>query len=222
MSFVNIRTASGTEKLTDHELTFMMSFLPESRIKKAYSYIKPSDMKNCIAVYFLLFYSFYKERNSRDMPAVVCADTGKPYFDNEKSLFFSLSHCRGAVCCGLSSSEIGIDIQDRITHLDSVMDFAMSSNEKKLISLSPDPYMYCSGLWSLKEAFLKYTGKGLTEKMKMYDFSDCLWKKKKKKKLHFLSLCDNEYSAGICSECQVCSYESRNIREYISEFRNWL
>ena len=47
--------AVNSDLISDAELNYISSFLPDDRLKKAEGYSKDIDRKNCIAAYFMLF-----------------------------------------------------------------------------------------------------------------------------------------------------------------------
>lgn len=90
-------------------------------------------------------------------------DYGKPFLKNIQ-LYFSLSHSNKWVVCGWSNNEIGVDIEkiDKINidiakslFCKAEYDYIKSGKEheqcKKFIQI-----------WTLKESYIKYIGKGLT------------------------------------------------------------
>ena len=137
--------AVNSDLISDAELNYISSFLPDDRLKKAEGYSKDIDRKNCIAAYFMLFYGLNKE--------------------------FNLSHCDNSVCCGFSDSKIGVDIQSKVHEVDSIVDLSMSPNEKDKIMGSEEPGLIFARYWSIKEAYMKCLGCGLNDKLSELDFS---------------------------------------------------
>lgn len=222
MSFVEVICAYGIDELTEESTAYMASFLPRYRLRKAESYVRLSDRYNCIAAYFLLLCSTFGRTGCEQLPEVVFLSTGKPYFAEKKELFFNLSHCSGAVCCGISSDEIGVDIQDPVRNTGSIISFAMNEREKEAILASEQPEVVCAGLWSLKEAYLKYSGTGLSENMRELDLSDLLWKKERYGQLYSQSCRVGRYSVSICSQTEVTAFSSGHINDIIHRYRSRL
>lgn len=220
MSFAEVICAWGMEELTAENAAFMESIMPRYRLEKAGSYVRLSDRYNCIAAYFLLICSITAKAGSRELPRVGVSPTGKPYFSARGAPCFNLSHCSGAVCCGVSSREIGVDIQDPIRDKDSILSFAMSLRERKMIYSAEDQAMVCAGLWSLKEAYLKYEGTGLTEAMRELDFSGLLWKSSAYGQLFTESFTAGRYSTGVFSQVRLTALRSGHINDFIQDFRN--
>jgi 4'-phosphopantetheinyl transferase len=103
---------------------------------------------------------------------------GKPEIDLPKSariLRFNLSHTRGllvgAVTCG---REVGVDVEaiDRMVDIDSIASRFFSATEKVALRSLPPPerrqrfFEY----WTLKEAFVKARGEGLSLPLERFAF----------------------------------------------------
>lgn len=95
---------------------------------------------------------------------------GKPYL--EKSPFnFSISHCNEVVVCGVSRNRIGIDIEDIKSINKYVIKKALTESEEKIMSLYNEKEEYFFRIWSLKEAFIKSIGYGLSYGMRNIEFN---------------------------------------------------
>ncbi len=102
---------------------------------------------------------------------------GKPHIvgsDSEPSAMeFSLSHTRGLVACAISSARVGIDVE-RVRQNFDYEDIAQSNfshQEIKALEQLP-PHARNARvleLWTLKEAFLKAIGRGLSVRL------DSMW-----------------------------------------------
>ena len=94
---------------------------------------------------------------------------GKPFLASDiykKQLHFNLSHSGDYALCALTlNRSIGIDLEYMcyVPDMETMSDYFFSLKEKDLI-LSLSPYMRQQAffnLWTLKEAYLKATGKGI-------------------------------------------------------------
>lgn len=94
---------------------------------------------------------------------------GKPYIANKlpTPLFFNLSHTKGKIVIAVSASDcIGVDIeyQKRDAKIDDLAKTVFSPEENDYYNHLPSeekqPYFFL--LWTLKEAFIKALGKGIT------------------------------------------------------------
>ncbi|MFS0655877.1 4'-phosphopantetheinyl transferase family protein [Bacillus sp. 179-C3.3 HS] len=103
-----------------------------------------------------------------DQIAFETEENGKPFVSQIDSFHFNLSHSGDWVVCAVDAAPVGIDIEEM-----KPIDLAIAKR-----FFSPDEYAdllsqpaekqeaYFFQLWSMKEAFIKLTGKGLS-----YDLS---------------------------------------------------
>jgi 4'-phosphopantetheinyl transferase len=109
----------------------------------------------------------------------VAEKLGKPRIDPEAGLprcEFSLSHTRGLVACAVcAGAQIGIDVATlapREAGLDIATNF-FSPAEVAMLRRAPagqQPLVFFR-LWTLKEAFIKATGEGLSRSLDSFSFS---------------------------------------------------
>ena len=104
--------------------------------------------------------------SSTDLRSLRIAENehGKPYLPDWPELHFSLSHSGDRVMCAVSRSEVGCDVEEagsdeadrrRIGYI------ARCLTERERALALADPAAFYK-IWTLKESFLKLTGKGLT------------------------------------------------------------
>ena len=148
----NVYFAYGTELLSNAELSYISSFLPDDRLKKADEYKNYLDRNNCLAAYFMLLYGLYVDYNMCFIPDITYNYYQKPEFVKETFINFNISHCDNSVCCGLSDAIIGVDIQSQVDSLKDIIDFSMSNNERMNINKSDSPELLFAKYWSLKGA----------------------------------------------------------------------
>lgn len=98
-------------------------------------------------------------------------ENSKPYCENVSSIYFNISRTSGMAAIAISDSEIGIDIEKKLTlnipiplhmfHDDEHVYLAQAKNDQqKLIRFYE--------LWTQKEAYSKYLGKGLSLRTDSY------------------------------------------------------
>jgi len=92
---------------------------------------------------------------------------GKPSIVGKSQLAFSLSHTRGFVACAIClSAEIGIDVEEirhNLSYLDLAEEYFAKSEVDSLRSCSRDKgSILFTELWTLKEAYLKAKGVGIS------------------------------------------------------------
>ncbi len=107
-------------------------------------------------------------------------DCGKPYLPNRCDISFNISHS-GELVLGVllteNKGEIGCDIEKierdcRCDRKNRIMKRAFSENECSAVQASDDPTAEFYAVWTKKEAYLKYTGKGITVPLASVDTSN--------------------------------------------------
>ncbi|MDO4269312.1 MAG: 4'-phosphopantetheinyl transferase superfamily protein [Eubacteriales bacterium] len=95
--------------------------------------------------------------------AISVAEGGKPYLVSEPGVHFSLSHSGGWAVCAVSEHPVGVDIERcEAGRRDIASRFFHKDEVRYLNTLLPsarDDAFY--SLWTLKESFVKSTGRGL-------------------------------------------------------------
>lgn len=119
---------------------------------------------------------------------------GKPFAINYPNLHFSITHSENMSIIAFCDSEIGIDCEHFTKKV--TKEVAKRFFTKNEFSTYKDNYRL---LWVAKEAYVKYTGKGLAlgrAEAEIPYFEDCVsvggvW---------FKRLCIEEYDCAICTE----------------------
>lgn len=167
---------------------------PEHRREKA-SLLNPDDARRSLLSWALLRYALLKAAETgafRDHASaselswlagpeasLVREPSGKPRFDGAPWLDFSLSHAGTALMCALSDAPVGCDAEmvDRFARWrPGFARRALRSDERAfVVSLSQEPAALAScALWTLKEAFGKREGSGISCGLSTIGFSDSL------------------------------------------------
>ncbi len=204
--------------------------------KKLYSADKLfKDYENCLSKEKIIKLQSYKDSNSMlssllgELLAKVAISknfnidinkinfgkikNGKPVILNFDNIFFNISHSENQVICGISNSVIGIDIE----HLDRKINIKALS--KRFFSEEEEIYIKNSfdflKIWTLKEAYLKAVGIGISGGLK--NFTVPLNKNNKmssnNKDWYFDSI---KYDNYIISVCQNKKIENKIEIEEIS------
>ena len=84
---------------------------------------------------------------------------GKPYLLGREDLFFSLSHSGKYVVCAVAECEIGVDIEPVSPIRPAVV--RRCFNEAEQAWIGEDAARF-TRLWTMKEAYMKLTGTGLS------------------------------------------------------------
>ena len=136
-------------------------------------------------------------------------DFGKPYIRDRKDLFFNLSHSGRYVVLAWGDTEIGVDVQrhDPDTNRDGI----------SMRYFAPDEHRYAKGdigrfyeIWTKKESYVKYTGKGLHTDLRSFSVLS------PERKLHFFCrTLDGDHSLSLCTEDNEYVFELLDIQQLL-------
>lgn len=117
---------------------------------------------------------------------------GKPYLSENAEFHFNISHTRNAVAIGISSNPIGVDIEKmKCADLKIAERFFCSNELEYILSNKQDRYFY--EIWTKKEAYIKWDGRGLSIPLDSFDVTESTIDKI----LHTFTL--HDYIISICS-----------------------
>lgn len=124
---------------------------------------------------------------------------GKPYLKGYPHIHFSISHCKGLVICLISSENCGADAERIRSYFPKVAARVFSEKETELInSLGESEKNRCfTLLWTLKEAYGKFTGRGIGD-MKNVCFDGNNNLASNVKDCSFRSFAMGEYIISLC------------------------
>lgn len=149
----------------------LMEIMPQSRIDKINKYKQDVDKKRSLAAMSLLI-NAARECGLSDFELAE-ADNGKPYFINSPDLHFNLSHSGQRVMCAMDEMPLGCDIQEMGSLKLEIAKRFFTPDEYNLLlylkSKEEQKNMFYR-LWTLKEAYIKATGEGLTRELNSFSF----------------------------------------------------
>lgn len=163
------------ESITDAEYTAAYELLFDERKKKTARYRFERDRLLSTFAYILLLYALKCEgRLPGGKPAFVYNPYGKPYFLPEelRDVYFNLSHCSEGIVCSISDREVGVDIEAYVQNIEKIKDLVLHPNEREPVDNSEDSSALFTQLWTIKEAYTKMKGCGLSTEITELDFSD--------------------------------------------------
>ncbi len=113
---------------------------------------------------------FYNIGYTEEMTEIT--EQGKPYLADYPDVHFNLSHSDGITACIVENQECGIDCENVREYRPNVIKRAFSEKEQALIESAPENErdMLFFTLWTLKEAYIKAIGKGLSFPMNEAEF----------------------------------------------------
>ena len=138
-----------------------MDRLSDERRDKALRYRFSLSRKLSVGVYLLLCLALKEEFGIEEAVVFGYNENGKPFLKDYPHIHFNLSHCKKAVACAVSDSEVGVDIQDIRPVSDKVAKRVLTEVEHKRFKQAQVPDEYFCEIWTVKESFLKRTGQGI-------------------------------------------------------------
>ena len=98
---------------------------------------------------------------------------GKPSLAERPDIHYNLSHAEGIAACIISDFECGIDCEKVRDFRPNVIKRVFSENEKKMFENTPESEknLLFFKLWTLKEAYVKAVGIGISYPMDKAEFS---------------------------------------------------
>ena len=136
---------------------------------------------------------------------------GKPYIKDYSQIHYNISHSGEWVVVAIGKSPIGIDVENRREDWDLIGEQVFSESEKYW---SQNSYKRKAILWTIKEAYVKYLGIGLSKSLNSFSI-DIIRKIITEVQKPFQTsfdcfVLDNDY---VCSECGYTkgAYYSRKV-----------
>ena len=98
-----------------------------------------------------------------ELPAMSYGEHGRPQFNDPTLPDFNLSHSGDWLWLAIGAGPLGLDVEVRRPRrqLDKLMAHVLSANEQDWVRLQPDPLSAFYALWTVREAVLKASGRGL-------------------------------------------------------------
>ena len=108
-----------------------------------------------------LLRQLFREETGEEIPAILIAPRGKPYFE-ASNWHFSISHTKNHAFCVLADCPVGIDAEEKDRRINlRLAEKILSETERRRFDAAPDPRAALLRLWVLKEAAVKLTGEGI-------------------------------------------------------------
>lgn len=128
-----------------------------------------SDKALALTAHQLLLYAIKSVHGFVPRPADFMLETqGKPFLITSPDIQFSISHSGGMAMCALHDSPVGADIEKRRAVGTGVAERIMTDEELQVYSNAPDKQQLFFQIWTLKEAYVKYSGAGLGLSMRTF------------------------------------------------------
>lgn len=145
---------------------FAAAVTPERRTRAArFRFIE--DQQRCLAAGVLLRYALTRNAGvSWNDVEFGKNEFGKPFLVRPAGVHFNLAHAGNWVVCATSATEIGIDIERAAAgHLEIAHRLAPPEYSYVMAAPAIERPRRFAQVWTLKEGYLKYLGKGLNVAM---------------------------------------------------------
>lgn len=207
----------NTDKLNDEKL-FSNYFSEMSDYRKAkINKMKMQKDKNLSLGVGILINDYLKTLGLREKDMLYEEKhNGKPFFKTLPNVYFNASHSGECAVCSFSDKEIGCDIEKS--------DKVNTKIAKRFFAQSESDYIFSAKteaeqseiffrLWTLKESYLKHSGKGLQGGLNSFEivfdngFANGIYLKEKGeiRKIYFKEYKYSDFYIAVCSENSMFS-----------------
>lgn len=139
-----------------------MALLPWSeRRAKVERFVFLKDKCLCLGAGLLCAYAL-RAAGARDLTMAYGA-YDKPHLKNHPHIHFNVSHSGTMAVCAVSSSPVGIDVEERQSYDEGVARLCFTDDELEWLSQQADADWAFTRLWTRKESYLKLLGTGLSK-----------------------------------------------------------
>lgn len=142
---------------------YLKQFVSKECRKRADKFYFVEDAKRTVGAELLVRYYLRLNYNTSNRKIEMEYNQyGKPYIKNSNDLYFNISHSCDWIICAWSNHEIGVDLEN-IRHIDlDIARVQFCNDEYTYIIEFPElSYRRFMQIWTLKESYIKYIGKGL-------------------------------------------------------------
>ena len=143
-----------------------LPLLSEQRRQQALKFRHEQGRKTCAMAYLLLCQALRQEYGITELPVFEYGEHGKPFIVGHPDIHFNFSHCREAVICAVSDQPVGVDVESIREYRDSLVRYTMNDQEVQQIERAERPDVEFIRLWTMKEAVLKLSGRGIVDDLK--------------------------------------------------------
>lgn len=175
----------------DYKIYNTLSIERKNKIDKRNTDI---NKKICLYSDIILRHFLCKETHLKNSDLLFLKNEfGKPYLSNFTNIKYNISHTKDALLIGISDKEIGVDIEKKRNINIRIAKRFFTENEYKYILEKNSSNRFLE-VWTRKEAYAKFVGKGLSIGLNSFDTI----KRSYLNKIHTIYLSD--YIISICAE----------------------
>lgn len=140
-----------------------LSFVSKQRREAIARFRMQKDKVRSLCCGLLLHFALEEEGITESRTwEIAKADGGKPYFKDHPEICFNMSHSGDYVVVAVSDMPIGVDIQKKEKLVKGMEKQICPERLDAILSMNDEEKeTYILNAFSLKEAYMKYTGRGL-------------------------------------------------------------
>ena len=155
-----------SEDIWSFDLKAALEDVSEQRREQVLKFKHEQGQRLCVLAYQLLKRGLREEYGITENPVFEYNAHGKPSIIGHSEICFNLSHCKEAAVCAISSRPVGVDVESIREYKESLVRYTMNDLEISLIESDSSPDVTFIRLWTMKEATLKLSGRGISNDMK--------------------------------------------------------
>lgn len=208
------------EIINQDVFNYLLSFLSKQKQEKVNQLYFDIDKKLSLFAEIIVRILVCKKLNINNTKIVFNKGRyGKPHIKGYPNFHYNISHTRNAIAIALSDNSIGVDIEKVGKAQLKIATLFFTTIEQEYINEAfskADIRFY--EVWTKKEAYIKYIGKGLSMPLNSFNTLDKTISEK------IQSFNKDEYIISICSELLDKSYKIVEFTESQVEVkaREWL
>lgn len=219
-------------QINHKELDMLKKRVSEQCRNRSEKYLKFYDSVRCIMSYVLTEY-IVKEVYGKDAAIeIVYNRYGKPALKNYPDIKYNITHSGEWVIIAYNNKDIGIDIEKIRPVTIKIAKYFTDSEKEYLYSKHGDENENIIRLWTIKESYLKFLGKGLSQSLKSFSVDleknriiidnkespDVVLQSIAFENNFFLAICTEEKNSIIMEEINIHDILNGIYSEYSQEF----
>ncbi|MBR5657286.1 MAG: 4'-phosphopantetheinyl transferase superfamily protein [Prevotella sp.] len=154
------------DHIYDFDLEEALVELSDQRREVALKYKHELGQRTCAAAYLLLCEGLRKVYGITEKPLFEYGEHGKPSIVGHPDIHFNLSHCKEAAICAIGDHPVGVDVESVRRYDETLARHVMNDQEMERIMQAERPEVMFTRLWTMKEAVVKRSGRGIADDIK--------------------------------------------------------
>ena len=191
-----------SEDIWDFDLNEALCEMSSQRREQALKFKHELGRRLSVLAYRLLKKGLQEVYGITENPIFEYNEHGKPSIAGHPEIYFNLSHCKEAVACVLSDHPVGIDVESIRAYKESLVNYTMNDEEIAQIKSAENPAAFFIRLWTMKEAVVKLTGRGITGKEQLRPLLDDYYKGKSPWQIISKDFPEKNYVVSICTKAK--------------------